>query len=193
MAQQLLAAPVCASWCLLAPPLPMQSLEKQEAPGRHHPAADSVPILKEPSGRYLSGEETCVGTSSMPVFVLHRSMTSLKSWAAAFLAEEALFCALLTQQCLIPPPKLHSALVHTHPAGPALLYPCCLCCGSLRNSLYPDSLGLCPWQKKPISGFSELILIALTQNCHFMGSSVTLKLVCSFFSPSLIRIKQFIF
>jgi len=31
----------------------------------------------------------------MPVFVLHRSMTSLKSWAAAFLAEEALFCALL--------------------------------------------------------------------------------------------------
>lgn len=113
MAQQLLAAPVCASWCLLAPPLPMQSLEKQEAPGRHHPAADSVPILKEPSGRYLSGEETCVGTSSMPVFVLHRSMTSLKSWAAAFLAEEALFCALLTQQRLIPPPKLHSALVHT--------------------------------------------------------------------------------
>lgn len=148
MAQQLLAAPVCASWCLLASPLPMQSLEKQEAPGRHHPAADSVPILKEPSGRYLSGEETCVGTSSMPVFVLHRSMTSLKSWAAAFLAEEALFCALLTQQRLIPPPKLHSALVHTHPAGPALLYPCCLCCGSLRNSLYPDSLGLCPWQKK---------------------------------------------
>lgn len=54
-------------------------------------------------------------------------------------------------------------------------------------------LDFVPDKKKPISGFSELILIALTQNCHFMGSSVTLNLVCSFFSPSLIRIKQFIF
>lgn len=39
--------------------------------------------------------------------------------------------------------------------------------------------------KKSCSGFSELARITLTQNCHFLGSSDTVKLVCSFFFPPL--------
>lgn len=159
-----------------AAPLLTQSLEKQEMPGRHHPAADGVPILKEPSRRvsqWAPQASQCLSYTGAWHFPQELTCC-FSGWRGPFLCS----------------------------SDPAVPY------SSTKTTLSPDALTPCwayppasllwvlaefplSWSSQTLSltEFSELICVALIQNCHFLGSSVSLKLVCSLFSPSLIRIK----
>lgn len=126
------------------------------------------------------------------VYVPHRSMMLLpqKVWPAAFLQTAGrrvkaapFFLALLIWQCLSPPPKLCSALECCHAQLCLASHSLTVC--AVDPCRIPSVLIFLDFvpSKKSCSGLWELTRISLTQNCHFVRSSDTVKLVWCVLPP----------
>lgn len=173
------------------PPLLRQSLEKQEVAGRHHPLL-TVPSPEHPLESVGACRESLkhglAGSSSVPP-AQEQTRLPLEVWPAAFLQTVGrrgkttpFFLALPIWQGLAPP-KRCSALERSH-TQLCLTSPNLTVCAvdPCRIPSVPILLDFGP-RKKSCSGFSELMRISLTQNCCFLGSSDTVRLVWGFFPP----------
>lgn len=156
------------------PPLLMRSLEKQE--GRHHPTADGFAFSWALLWRgWVLASRVSRVRLSIALYIPHRSMPLLppRAWPAAFLQtvgrkwrQPPFFLARLIWQCLTPPPKLCSALEHSHTQLCLISCNLAVCAvDPCRIPSVPVLLDFVP-SKKSCSGFSELMSVSLTQNCH---------------------------